>query len=141
MQRTLTILKPDALRKNRVGEVLGRIEKDGLRIEALKMLRLTADQARDFYAEHRDQPFFEGLVEFMTSGPVVAGIVAGEEAIPRLRSLMGATDPAEAAPGTIRAEFAGELPENMIHGSDSPDSAEREIAFFFSRSEILRTRG
>lgn len=140
MQRTLTILKPDTLRKNLVGEVLGRIETDGLEIEALKMIQLSRDQARDFYAEHQDQPFFEGLVDFMTSGPVVVGIVAGEDAIPRLRTLMGATDPAEAAPGTIRAEFAGELPENMIHGSDSPKSAEREIGFFFSRREALSTR-
>lgn len=140
MQRTLTILKPDTLRKNLVGEVLGRIETDGLEIEALKMIRLSRGQARDFYAEHQDQPFFEGLVDFMTSGPVVVGIVAGEEAIPRLRTLMGATDPSEAAPGTIRAEFAGDLPENLIHGSDSPESAEREIGFFFSRREILSTR-
>ncbi len=141
MQRTLTILKPDTLRKNLVGEVLGRIETDGLEIEALKMIQLSREQARDFYAEHQDQPFFDGLVDFMASGPVVVGIAAGEEAIPRLRTLMGATDPAEAAPGTIRAEFAGELPENMIHGSDSPESAEREIGFFFSRREVLSTGG
>lgn len=140
MQRTLMILKPDALRKNIVGDVLRRVEDDGLELEALKMTRLTERQARHFYAEHEDQPFFDGLVEFMTSGPVVAGIVAGEEAISRLRTLMGATDPAEAAPGTIRAEYAGELPENIIHGSDSPGSAEREIGFFFSRNEALHTR-
>lgn len=140
MQRTLMILKPDALQKNIVGDVLRRIEDDGLELEALKMTRLTERQARHFYAEHEDQPFFDGLVEFMTSGPVLAGIVVGEEAISRLRTLMGATDPAEAAPGTIRAEYAGELPENIIHGSDSPESAEREIGFFFSRHEALYTR-
>lgn len=137
MEQTLAILKPDALRKNAIGQILGRIENDGLTIVTLKTVRLTRNQAEEFYSEHRGSEFFEGLVEFMTSGPVVAVVVRGENAIARLRTLMGATDPDEAAPGTIRAELAGGLPDNVIHGSDSPESARGELSFFFSEAERI----
>jgi nucleoside-diphosphate kinase len=138
MEKTLTIIKPDAVEKDIIGEVLHRIELDGLRIAALKMIRLEDDQAREFYGEHEGKPFFDGLIDFMTSGPIVVGVITGEDAIPRLRTLMGATDPSEATPGTIRAEFAEGMPNNIIHGSDSPESAEREISFFFEEDEVLR---
>lgn len=137
MQQTLTILKPDAVQKDVIGDVLSRIEQDGLSITALKMVQLTESQAEKFYEEHQGSEFFEGLVEFMTSGPVVVGAVEGEDAISRLRTLMGETDPADAAPGTIRAEHADGLPNNIIHGSDSPESAERELSFFFSGAELV----
>lgn len=136
-QRTLAILKPDATEKNLIGEVLGRIENDGLKVIALKSLRLSGPQAESFYEEHEGKPFFDGLVAFMTSGTVVPVVVEGENAINRLRTLMGATDPDEAAPGTIRAEFAGGMPDNIIHGSDAPESARREIHFFFSDAETI----
>lgn len=121
-----------------MGEVLHRIELDGLEISALKMMKLSRQRAEEFYGEHEGKPFFEGLVDFMTSGPIVPAVISGDDAIRRLRTLMGATDPSEAAPGTIRAEFAGGMPDNTIHGSDSPESAEREIPFFFDESEIIR---
>lgn len=137
MERTLAILKPDATRKNVIGDVLNRIESDGHEIVTMKMMKLTEKQAKEFYGEHKGTDFFAGLIEFMTSGPVVTAVVEGENVIKRLRSLMGATDPGDAAPGTIRAELADGLPNNIIHGSDSPDSASREISFFFSESECL----
>lgn len=135
MEQTLAILKPDAVNKNIIGSVLEKIENDGLTIRTLKMMQLTDSQAEEFYAEHRGTDFFDGLVEFMTSGPVVVTVVEGDNAIPRLRTLMGETDPDDAAPGTIRAEFADGLPDNIIHGSDSPESSERELNFFFSEAE------
>ncbi len=137
MEQTLAILKPDTVEKNAIGDVLKRIENDGLEIRTLKSLQLTEAQAEGFYAEHKGSEFFEGLVEFMTSGPVVTAVIEGDDAISRLRTLMGATDPQEAAPGTIRAELDGGLPNNLIHGSDSPESAERELSFFFSEAERI----
>ncbi len=137
MEQTLVILKPDAVRKDVIGDVLHRIERDGLRLKALKMAQLSDAQAEKFYEEHRGSEFFDGLVEFMTSGPVVVGAVEGENAISRLRTLMGATDPDEATPGTIRSVHADGLPDNIIHGSDSPQSAERELSFFFSDAELV----
>jgi len=138
MERTLTIIKPDAVRKNLIGEVLQRIEMDGLSIAALKMVHLSTDEAAAFYKEHKGKPFFDGLIEFITSGPIVPGVIAGDNAISRLRTIMGDTDPAEAAPGTIRAEFAEGMPNNIIHGSDSTESAKRERAFFFEEDEMFR---
>ncbi|MFB6344880.1 MAG: nucleoside-diphosphate kinase [bacterium] len=137
MQQTLAIIKPDAVKKNVIGDVIDRIETDGLTIKSLKMIQLREEQAEEFYAEHRGTDFFDGLVDFMTSAPVVPAVVEGEDAITRLRTLMGETDPSEAAPGTIRAELADGLPNNIIHGSDSPESAERELSFFFSQAERL----
>lgn len=137
MEQTLAILKPDAVEKDVIGDVINRIENDGLTITALKMTEITPAEAQEFYGEHQGEPFFQGLVDFMTSGPVVTAIVEGKNAISRLRTLMGETDPADAAPGTIRAVHADELPNNIIHGSDSPDSAEREISFFFPKRETI----
>lgn len=137
MEQTLAIIKPDAVKKNVIGDVLNRIENDGLEIKTLKMIQLRDTQAEEFYAEHKGTDFFAGLIEFMTSAPVVPAVVQGEDAISRLRTLMGETDPSEAAPGTIRAELADGLPNNIIHGSDSPESAERELSFFFSEAERL----
>jgi nucleoside-diphosphate kinase len=137
METTLTILKPDAVRKDVIGDVLSRIEQDGLSIVSLKMIQLTESEAGEFYAEHQGSEFFDGLIEFMTSGPVVVAAVEGDDAISRLRTLMGETDPTDAAPGTIRAEHADGLPDNIIHGSDSPESAERELSFFFSGAELV----
>ncbi len=137
VERTLSIIKPDAVGKNAIGEILSRFEKAGLRIVALKMLHLTREQAGGFYAEHKGRPFYEGLVEFMTSGPVCVQVLEGDNAISRNRELMGATDPKKAEPGTIRADFAEAISTNAVHGSDSPNSAAREIAFFFEPHEIL----
>ncbi|TNF36197.1 MAG: nucleoside-diphosphate kinase [Gammaproteobacteria bacterium] len=136
VERTLSIIKPDAVAKNVIGDILGRFEKNGLSIVAAKMMRLTKTQAEGFYAEHNGRPFFPALVEFMTSGPVVVQILEGENAIARNRELMGATNPKEAAPGTIRADFAQSIDANAVHGSDSAASAAREIAYFFKNSEI-----
>ncbi|MFP4137662.1 MAG: nucleoside-diphosphate kinase [Halomonas sp.] len=135
-QRTLSIIKPDAVAKNAIGEIISRFEKAGLKVVAAKMLKLDDDKAGGFYAEHRERPFFKDLVGFMTSGPVVVQVLEGEDAIARNRELMGATNPKEAAPGTIRADFAETIDANAVHGSDSPESAEREIAYFFESSEI-----
>lgn len=136
-QQTLSIIKPDAVRKNRIGAIEQRFEEAGLAIVALKLLHLTREQAEGFYAEHKGKPFFDGLVEFMTSGPVCVQVLAGDNAIARNRELMGATNPEEAAPGTIRADFAESLSVNSVHGSDSPESAAREIAYFFEPDEIF----
>lgn len=141
VERTLSIIKPDAVGANHVGEVCARFEKSGLRIIAVKMLHLTQEQAGQFYAIHRERPFFPGLVRFMTSGPILVQVLEGEDAIRRNREIMGATDPAQAAPGTLRADFASSIDENAVHGSDSADTAKTEIAFFFDRKEICeRTR-
>lgn len=135
-QRTLSIIKPDATRRNLTGEIIARFEKAGLRVVAQKRLQLSRGQAEAFYAVHRQRPFFEGLVKFMTSGPVVVQVLEGENAIARNREVMGATDPAKAAPGTIRKDFAENIEANSVHGSDAPETAAEEIRFFFSTMEI-----
>lgn len=137
VEHTLSIIKPDAVSKNHIGEICARFEKAGLQIAALKLIQLSRAQAEGFYAEHKGRPFFEGLVNFMVSGPVVVQVLAGENAIALNRELMGATDPAKAAPGTIRADFATAIDTNAVHGSDSPTSAAREVAYFFSADEIF----
>jgi nucleoside-diphosphate kinase len=137
VEQTLSIIKPDAVSKNHIGEIIARFEKAGLKIVAQRMLQLSQAQAEGFYAEHKGRPFFAGLVEFMTSGPVVVQVLSGENAILLNRELMGATDPAKAAPGTIRADFAASIGENAAHGSDSPISAAREIAYFFATNEVI----
>jgi len=136
MERTLSILKPDAVSGNLIGEINSRFERAGLRIVAMKMLHLTRRQAEGFYAVHRERPFFGDLVSFMVSGPVVVQVLEGEDAILLNRQLMGDTDPASAAPGTVRADFASTIDENAVHGSDSPETAAAEIAFFFEADEI-----
>ena len=136
LERTFSIIKPDAVKRNLVGEIYHRFEKAGLRIVAAKMVHLSDDQASGFYAEHEGKPFFEGLKEFMTSGPIMVQVLEGENAIARYRELMGKTNPEEAACGTIRADYAVSMRYNSVHGSDSPESAAREIEFFFPASEI-----
>jgi len=136
IERTLSIIKPDAVAKNAIGEIYSRFEKAGLRIVAAKMLRLSEAVAGGFYAEHRERGFFPHLIEFMTSGPVLVQVLEGEGAVARNRELMGATNPKEAAAGTIRADFASSIDANAVHGSDSPQSAAREIAYFFAASEL-----
>ncbi len=136
VERTLSIVKPDAVAKNVIGQIYTRFEQAGLKIVAAKMLRLSDDVAGGFYAEHRERPFFKDLVGFMTSGPVVVQVLEGEDAIAKNRELMGATNPQEAAEGTIRADFAETIDANAVHGSDSPESAAREIAYFFAASEL-----
>mgnify|MGYP005859130041 CR=1 FL=1 len=136
IERTFSIIKPDAVSKNVIGEITSRFEKGGLKVVASKMLHLTQTQAEGFYAEHRERPFFPDLVGFMTSGPVIVQVLEGEDAIARNRDLMGATNPKEAEPGTIRADYAQSIDANAVHGSDAPGSAEREIAYFFDDSEI-----
>ena len=136
VERTLSILKPDAVARNIIGEIVSRFEKAGLRIVAARMTRLSAADAAGFYAEHEGKPFYGKLLEYMSSGPVVLQVLEGEDAIAVNRRLMGATDPVKADPGTIRADFAESLDANAVHGSDSPSSAAREIAYFFSDAEI-----
>ena len=141
IERTLSIIKPDAVAKNIIGEIYARFEQGGLRIIAARMLHLSKERAEQFYAVHKERPFFGELVEFMTSGPVVVQVLEGENAISRNRAIMGATDPAKADPGTIRADFATEVTENAVHGSDGPDTAKTEVAFFFAPDEVCpRTR-
>jgi nucleoside-diphosphate kinase len=137
MEQTLSIIKPDAVAKGVIGKILDRFESNGLRIAALKKLQLTKEQAGEFYAVHKERPFFGELVEFMTSGPVVVSVLEGENAVLKNRELMGATNPKEAAPGTIRADFAESIDANAVHGSDSLENAKIEIEFFFDKSEIL----
>jgi nucleoside-diphosphate kinase len=137
IERTLSIIKPDATRRSLTGQVLSRLEAAGLRVVAQKRLRLTRAQAEGFYAVHRERPFFDSLCEFMTSGPVVVQVLEGENAVQKNRDVMGATDPAKAAPGTIRAEFAESIEANSAHGSDSVENAAVEIAYFFSQVEIV----
>jgi nucleoside-diphosphate kinase len=136
VERTLSIVKPDGVSKNLIGEVYRRFESAGLKIIGAKMLRLRQDQAEGFYAVHRERPFYKDLVRYMTSGPVVVQVLEGENAIKVNRDLMGATNPKQAAPGTIRADFATSIEENVVHGSDGPATAATEIAFFFSESEL-----
>lgn len=141
IERTLSIIKPDAVGKNHIGEIYARFEQAGLKIIAAKMLHLSSNQAGQFYAEHSERPFYNDLVGFMTSGPVVVSVLEGENAVVVHRDLMGATNPAEAAAGTIRADFATSIDENACHGSDATESAKREINFFFSGLETCpRTR-
>ncbi len=130
-ERTLILVKPDGVRRGLIGEVLGRVERKGLRIVAMELRALERDSAQSHYAEHRDKPFFDSLVEFITGGPLVAIVAEGERAIEAFRGLAGATDPVKATPGTIRGDLALEVQHNIVHGSDSPASAEREIALFF----------
>src|SRR5258705_1673 len=137
VERTLSIIKPDATRRNLTGEVVARFEKAGLRVVAQRRMRLSKDQAEAFYAVHRARPLFNGLVAFMTSGPVVVQVLEGEGAIAKNREVMGATDPAKAAPGTIRKDFAENIEANSVHGSDAPETAANEIHFFFSDLEIV----
>jgi nucleoside-diphosphate kinase len=136
VERTLSIIKPDAVAKNVIGEIESRFEKADLQIVAMKMQHLSQEQAEGFYAEHKERPFFNDLVSFMTSGPVIVQVLEGEGAILKNRDIMGATNPKEADAGTIRADFAETIDANAVHGSDSPESAKREIDYFFNDSEI-----
>lgn len=141
IERTLSIIKPDAVAKNVIGEIYTRFEKADLKIVAAKMMHLTQEQAEGFYAEHKERPFFNDLVSFMTSGPVTVSVLEGENAVLTHRDLMGATNPADADAGTIRADFAQSIDENAVHGSDSVESAAREVAYFFADGEVCaRTR-
>lgn len=136
VEQTLSIIKPDAVKKNVIGQILARFEAAGLRIVAARMMHLSRAEAEGFYAVHRGRPFFATLVEFMTSGPVLVQVLEGENAIARNRDLMGATDPRKAAKGTIRADFAASIDANAVHGSDAPETARNEIAYFFPLSEV-----
>jgi nucleoside-diphosphate kinase len=136
VERTLSIIKPDAVANNVIGQICTRFEQGGLKIIAARMMRLSRDQAEGFYAVHKGRPFFKDLVDFMTSGPVVIQVLEGENAIQKNRDLMGATDPRRAAQGTIRADFAQSIDANAVHGSDSPQAAATEIAYFFPKQEI-----
>ena len=136
LERTLSMIKPDAVAKNCIGEIVAMLEKGGLRVVAMKMVRLTRDQAEGFYAVHKDKPFFKPLCEFMTSGPIIAQVLEGENAIARNREVMGATDSRKAAPGTIRNRFGTDIERNAVHGSDSPQTAITEICFHFSDAEL-----
>jgi len=136
MERTLVIVKPDGVRKNLIGEVIRRFEQDGLKVVGLKMVRLTKAKAQGFYHVHRDKPFFDSLTDFMSEGPIVVMVLEGERAIERVREIMGATDPKKAAPGTIRNLYGDNIQENIVHGSDSPESAAYEIPYFFNALEI-----
>lgn len=135
-QRTLSIVKPDGVNQGVIGEVIRRFEKEGIRIVAAKMLRLTKRQAEGFYVVHRERPFFASLTDFMSSGPIMVMVLEGEDVIARNRSIMGATDPAKADKGTIRSDFAGSIERNIVHGSDAPATAETEIRYFFSDLDI-----
>ena len=136
IERTLSIIKPDAVSKNVIGEVISRFEKGGLRVAAAKMMHLTKAQAEEFYGVHKERPFFPALVSFMSSGPVLVQVLEGENAIALNRQIMGATNPKDAAAGTIRADFADSIDHNAVHGSDAPETAQQEIAFFFKPEEI-----
>jgi len=141
IERTISIIKPDAVARNVIGEIYARFEKAGLRIVAAKMLHLSKEQAGAFYAVHKERPFYGELIGYMTSGPIMVQVLEGDAAIARNREVMGATNPKDAAPGTIRADFATDITENAVHGSDGPDTAKTEIAFFFKDEEICpRTR-
>jgi nucleoside-diphosphate kinase len=141
IERTLSIVKPDGVGRNLVGDIINRFEKVGLRVVAARMMQLSQREAEGFYAVHRERPFFKDLVKFMTSGPVLVQVLEGEGAIAKNREVMGATDPKKAAPGTIRADLAHSIDEHVVHGSDAPDTAAREIAYFFREIELCpRTR-
>ncbi len=136
VEQTLSIIKPDAVAQNAIGDILGRFERSGLRIVAARMVRLTQEQAESFYAVHKERPFFNDLVGFMTSGPVMVQVLEGEDAIRKNREIMGATNPKEAAAGTLRHDYAESIDANAVHGSDSPETAQQEIEFFFQSHEI-----
>jgi nucleoside-diphosphate kinase len=136
LERTLSIVKPDGVSRNLIGEVYRRFEKAGLTVVAARMIRLSEREAEGFYAVHRERPFFKDLVRYMTSGPVVVQVLEGDNAIARNREIMGATDPKKAAPGTIRADLALSIEQNVVHGSDAPDTAAQEIAYFFRTTEL-----
>lgn len=138
VERTLSIIKPDAVASNVIGEIYSRFEKAGLRIVAARMMQLSREKAEGFYAVHKERPFFKDLVDFMVSGPVMVQVLEGDNAISKNREVMGATNPAEAAAGTIRADFASTIDENAVHGSDGPDTAKTEIAYFFSDDELCK---
>lgn len=138
VERTFSIIKPDATKRNITGKIIDKLERAGLRVIASKRIHMTREQAEGFYAVHRERPFFGELVDFMISGPVVVQVLEGEDAVARNREVMGATDPKDAAPDTIRAEFARSIGENSVHGSDAPETAKQEIAFFFTDEEIVR---
>jgi nucleoside-diphosphate kinase len=141
VEQTLSIIKPDGVQKNLIGEIYSRFEKAGLEIVAARMMHLTEEQAQGFYAVHRERPFFNDLVTYMTSGPVVVQVLQGEDAIAKNREIMGATNPADADPGTIRKDFAASIEENVVHGSDAAETAAVEIAFFFGDDGVCpRTR-
>ncbi len=137
MERTLSIIKPDGVQKNLIGKVLARFEEKGLKISALKMVKISKDDAKRFYIVHRERPFYASLTDFLSEGPIVVMVAGGENAIAKVRQIMGATNPKEAAPGTIRADFASDIERNIVHGSDSPQSAAYEIPFFFSSLEVM----
>lgn len=137
MERTLTIIKPDGVKKNIIGEVISRFEKNGLRIAALKKIKLSKEQAKGFYIVHKERPFYESLTDFMSEGPIVVMVIEGDNSISRVREIMGATNPAEAKVGTIRRDYADDIERNIVHGSDKPESAAFEIPYFFSEIEIL----
>ena len=137
VERTLSIIKPDAVKKNVIGEILARFERAGLRIVAARMVHLSRAEAEGFYAVHRERPFFKDLVDFMVSGPVVVQVLEGPDAVAKNRELMGATDPKKAAKGTIRADFAESIDANAVHGSDGPETARTEIAYFFPACEVF----
>lgn len=137
IERTFSIIKPNAVQKNVMGEIITRFEKKGLRIGAAKFVKLSKEKAEGFYIEHKDRPFFGSLVRFMTSGPVLLMVLEGERAVELNREIMGATDPAKAAAGTLRKDFADSIEANAVHGSDSTKSADREIAYFFDKSELI----
>lgn len=136
-QQTLAIIKPDAIQRNLTGEILGRIEAAGLRIRALKMVHMGKEQAKGFYAVHADKPFFDSLTDYMSSGPAVVALLEGENAVVAYRNLMGATKPEEAEAGTIRKDYALDIEKNSVHGSDSPENADREINYFFNQLEVV----
>jgi nucleoside-diphosphate kinase len=137
LERTFTMVKPDGVRKSLAGEVIRRYEQAGLKVVALKLTRLSREKAEELYSIHKERPFFAELVDFILSGPVVPMVVKGDDAVARVRAIMGATNPKEAAPGTIRGDFAQEISENIVHGADSVESADREISIFFAANEIV----
>lgn len=137
MEKTLVIIKPDAVKKNLIGEIISRFEKNGLRVAALKKIKMTKQQAKGFYIVHKDRPFYESLTDFMSEGPIVVMVLEGENAITKVRKIMGATNPAQAEEGTIRKDFAANIERNAVHGSDSQQSANYEIPYFFSALEIF----
>ncbi len=140
LERTFSIIKPNSVKNSQMGAIMDRFEKQGLRVAAAKLVNMDKSKAEGFYAEHKDRPFFGSLVQFMTSGPCLLMVLEGENAVAKNREIMGATDPSKAAPGTIRKDFAQSIEANSVHGSDSPDSAKREIAYFFFASEIVNSK-
>lgn len=136
MERTLSIVKPDGVKNNLIGEIIKRFEQQGLRIAGLKMLKMSKEEAKGFYIVHKEKPFYESLTDFMSEGPIVVMVIEGEDAINKVRKIMGATNPKDAEPGTIRADFASDIEHNVVHGSDSKESASYEIPYFFSSIEI-----